>query len=312
MKIKVVANELVDSDIEMVSLVRHGANRCAFKLLKTDDTQTLSDKLGDFLHLNSGDPKITAFYIKKAATEAVLPILKTAGFAGETQTFEGVNILKVSDGATKSVFQLTDSVAVGIDQPVKLIADEGIVKAHAVVVGTDGFYPGIGLATTTLDSVVWNLLNSNGDQASPDRLEKTESMLASFRKYVGTLLRVLPKEVLQVEGALRSHEISKEAGTDMQKATKLVEAVSGDLDILKADAAAATTEVAAVVEEPKIEASTDQKVEEVVAKEADKKEETKVEVKEETPVDPILAALAKIEGRFDTLQEPICRKLQSW
>jgi hypothetical protein len=257
MKIKVVASELVDSDIEMVSLVRHGANRCAFKILKTDEEPSIKDRIGNFLNLNSEDAAITAFFIKNDALERVLPIFKAAGFKGTPDQFEGVSILKVSNSDTKAVFQLSESVAVGINQPVKSVADEGIVKAHAVVIGADGFYPGVHLSTTTLDSIVWNLLNSNDENLQTDRLEKTEAMLASFRKYVGSLLQVLPKEIFKIEGALRDLDKDKDTGTDSMKVAKLTEVASGDLEGIELSgdvkkAAAADVTPAPVVETPPV------------------------------------------------------------
>lgn len=46
MKIKIVANELVDGEVEYVSLVKHGANRSPFKIMKAEQTtESLWDDL---------------------------------------------------------------------------------------------------------------------------------------------------------------------------------------------------------------------------------------------------------------------------
>ena len=42
MKIKIKANEITDGEIDFVSLVKHGANRSAFKIVKTEEEQTAS------------------------------------------------------------------------------------------------------------------------------------------------------------------------------------------------------------------------------------------------------------------------------
>jgi uncharacterized coiled-coil protein SlyX len=171
--------------------------------------------------------------------------------------------------------------------------------------GAEGFFPSIGLATTTLDSIVWNLLNSQDESITPDRLEKTEAMLASFRKYVGSLLKVLPKEILKVEGALRSLEIEKDAGTDMSKAGKLTEAVAGDLDGINVAAIATAeitkTEVADVVDPVKLVTTETVVADAAVAVAKDAATEVVAEVAVVAAPD-MAAVLSAIEGLNSTLK----------
>ncbi len=47
MKIKIIANELVDGEVEYVSLVKHGANRSPFKIVKAE--QPVQDSWDDLM-----------------------------------------------------------------------------------------------------------------------------------------------------------------------------------------------------------------------------------------------------------------------
>jgi len=243
-KVKVVANELVETDIEMVSLVKHGANRAPFRILKADEdgpAAKLGEKLQSFFSLAKGEVAVAAYFIRKDATEAMLPILKAQGVdVGRVTEADGVTVVTVSDASPKGFIQLGDALAVAISHPLKEFSDESIVKAYADGVGLSGFAPGVGLATRGLADAVWSLLNSSdGDEgAREERIAKVDSMLASFRKYITSLSKMLPDQVLKVEAAARSAHTEE---TDMPKG-KLDEAVAGDLDgLLKTEEVAPAT-----------------------------------------------------------------------
>jgi|GEM_PF-5061492 len=51
MKVKMIATELVDAEVDYISLVRHGANRTPFKIVKADEPErakTLAEVIEDF------------------------------------------------------------------------------------------------------------------------------------------------------------------------------------------------------------------------------------------------------------------------
>jgi len=235
-KVKVVANELVDTDIEMVSLVRHGANRAPFKVLKSDDEDdkpTLGDKLQSFFSLKKDEYNVVAYFIRKDAAEAVLPVLKSHGVDIEKAAEkDGVVSVPVSDAPAKGFVQLNDALAVAVDQPLREFSDESIVKAYAEGLGLSDFAPGVSLAVRGLADAVWTLLNpANAADARDDRVAKVDSMLASFRKYVTSLAKALPEQVFRVEA--ETHDLVKE---ESPMKGKLSEVVPGDLDGLeKAD-----------------------------------------------------------------------------
>jgi hypothetical protein len=231
MKVKVVANELVDTDIEMVSLVRHGANRCPFKVLKSEDDEpaSLGDKFQSFFSLAKGDVAVSAYFIRKDAADKLLPILKAEGVdTSNVSETEGVVRVQVSEAAPKGFVQLGDALAVAINQPLKEFSEESVVKAYADSGGPTGFAPSVNLAVAGLADAVWSLLNSGEAEGSrEERVAKVDSMLASFRKYITSLAKTLPEQVFKVEAAARAAQTEE---ADMPKGKLEPEAVAGDLD----------------------------------------------------------------------------------
>lgn len=307
MKVKVVANELVDTDIEMVSLVRHGANRVPFKILKAEDDEqpTLSGRFQSFFSLNRGDFNVTGYFIRKDAAEAVLPILKAAGIdISKATEADGVIGVLLSDTTPHGFIQLNDALAVAVDRPIREFGDESIVKAYAQSLGLDQFAPGVSLSVRGLADAVWTLLNPTDDnEPREERVAKVDSMLASFRKYITALAKALPAQVFQVEAA--TDAITKTEDDSMRKRT-LTEAVPGDLDgIFKADDEEAVVEAA----KPVIVAPVESKPE--VAAEA-----AAPVAKDEVPADPtpapaptgmdaVLKALESISAKVDGLAKAV-------
>jgi len=303
MKVRVVANEIMDCDIEMVSLVRHGANRCAFKVLKSEDDKpaTLADRLQSFFTIAKGEFTVTAYFIRKDATDALLPVLKAAGVdTSRVSEADGVTRVTLSDDQPRGYVQLTSALAIAVDQPIKEFSDESIVKAYAEGAGLSDFAPGVHLAVDGLAGAVWSLLNSNEVEGQRDeRIAKVDSMLASFRKYITSLARMLPSQVFKVEAAARAVHTED---ADMPKG-KLDEAVAGDLDGLPIEAVTKTDAAVAAVTTDTITITTPvvAKVEEAAPA---------VTSTEEPAVQPdalasILKALDSINSKVDGLAKSI-------
>ena len=295
MKVKVVANELVDTDIEMVSLVRHGANRCPFKVLKSEDDApaTLGDKLQSFFSLGRGDFNVVAYFMREDAAEKILPLLKAEGIDVEQAvTKEGVVSITLSDAPSRGFLQLNDALAIAVDQPIREFSEESVVKAYAEGIGLTDFAPGVSLAVRGLADTVWSLLNSpDADEARDVRVAKVDSMLASFRKYITSLAKALPEQVFRVEAAAR--DVVKTEEHTMPQGKPLSEAVPGDLDGLsKSDAPAKGTEAPGEVKKEEAPA---------VAAAAQPSSQ-------ETPADPlasIMKALETIAAKVDGLAKSV-------
>ena len=86
MRIKLLANELIDGEIEYVSLVKHGANQQPFTIIKTEDLpeggamSTLSDKFKSLF----GDEErasVAAFVVHTEVTKDYEPRIVAAGYS---------------------------------------------------------------------------------------------------------------------------------------------------------------------------------------------------------------------------------------
>ena len=130
MKINMKVNELTDGDVSMISLVKNGAIRAPFKILKADELPQGHSNLGDrisgfFKGATSKDPVVTAVFVKVDKLKETLPVLAEVGLSPdiEKSTVVGdVAILKY-DGYVEeevgTVIALTNDVAVGFGSVIK-------------------------------------------------------------------------------------------------------------------------------------------------------------------------------------------------
>jgi hypothetical protein len=302
MKVKVVANELVDTDIEMVSLVRHGANRCPFKVLKSDEPPSFKERVDEFFSIGRGDCSVVAFFVRKDAAEKVLPLLKSEGIDIEkSEEADGVIAISVSDATPRGFIQLNDVLAVAVDQPLKEFANESVVKAYAESVGLQGFAPGVDMAVRGLADGVWSLLNSTETGPRTERVAKVDTMLASFRKYITSLAKLLPEAVFKAEAVTKA--VAEEF--EMNLKGKLSEAVPGDLDGL-----AKSEEVVAPVAEQAAPVAEVEKTEEVAAAAEAPAVEAAAAAPDMTEVlaSVVAKALAPITAKIDALATDVDRQ----
>lgn len=233
MKIKVLANELVDTDIEMVSLVRHGANRCPFKVVKTDDEESLMDKVGEklanFLTISSNDePRVITYFVKEDKKDEILPVLKKHGIDIDSATVkDGIVIIKGEGGKQKGFLQLSDYVAIAISHPLDEFQQGSIVKTYSDRLGFGGFAPGVRLATDVLAEVVWSVLNSNEESGKAARVEKVDEILSSYSEYIKSVSELLPDTVFKLEAELG---LAKTEETVMPKGDEVKDTTKDDLD----------------------------------------------------------------------------------
>lgn len=83
MKIKVLANELLDSNVQFVSLVKHGAIRSPFKILKEEDAMKRNARREELLARRTPQPRNTLAEIHKA-TQRASDVGVAAVFAKDT------------------------------------------------------------------------------------------------------------------------------------------------------------------------------------------------------------------------------------
>lgn len=149
MKIKMQGSELKKVDIEYLSLVKRGANRSPFKVVKTETPTEKTGLVGavqKFFSLNDIKPTVVAVFVEKTAFEQALPNLADAGFALDKYEVHGDMAVFKQEGFADcdQVIMVKSEARVGF-----AIAN---TSAHADIfsgklsfdpsVAADGFYPG--------------------------------------------------------------------------------------------------------------------------------------------------------------------------
>jgi hypothetical protein len=288
MKIKVPATEIENADVEQISLVKHGANRIPWRILKAEDALEeaeggLMQQIATTFGKNPADvtSQITSVVAREGA-EKLDVVMKELGL--DTEQVDRVEDLIIykqdgfDDDAT--LFALNEDIAVGVS---------GISKEFMPSYGTDfseniasqSFYPALGAAVNALMDSVHSSVSKTIHGETPE-LDKP---LHAFSKYVKGLVKNLPTSVFKMDEILSNsgdferttigdNDISKTQNTEdsIVSETLVNEAVAGDLDglndteIAKEEVAEAPVEKAEEVA-PVVEATEGEA--EVVAKNED-------------------------------------------
>lgn len=263
-KVTVEANELKNGKIEKISLVRNGAIRQPFKILKTEeipqDKDSVGDKLKKFFGAADEDAAIAALFVRKSAAAKWIPLIKAHGFRAEKAHAEvdgDMVILKQESYDPEiegSLVALTPDVAIMLNQVVKGFDPYSSSASFDENVKASAFYPGMYHAMESLADTVWNVLNNSDDpeQAAADVAKQVKA----FGNYVNNLVSELPGSVFKMEHegltkAFASSNVSDSIAINVTKdedenmsTTVLKEAAPGDLDGLLDDAPAADAALA--------------------------------------------------------------------
>ncbi len=271
MLIKLIANELVDGEIDFVSLVKHGANRSPFKIIKMDELPegTTMDTLKDKFTALFGDekPEVAAFYVQTEFAKDYEIRFKTAGYTtndpiqkGEFTVYPQAGYDENKDGA---LITIDDKCGIALDRMVKDFSSFPGSDDFQENLGASAFFPGLHHSFEALVESIWNTLNRavNLDEAGP----KIDKNLMAFRKHVNALVKNMPATVIKMEyeglandlgGSNLDPKPTETLGNeDTDMTEKLAEAAGGDLDglndTIKKD------EAALAVTSDKIEAGVD-------------------------------------------------------
>jgi hypothetical protein len=208
-KIKCPARELTDVDVQFLSIVKRGANRTPFKILKRED-QTMSIDLGKLFFRKtepSKPPVVVAVMLEKGEdAELWKKIFADAGFefpVTEVDETSGVTVLKGEEVPSDVVtLGLSDTVAVavgnvqkGIDPyPGGLSFSENVVKS--------GFFPGFVLAQEALAQTLYMISSTPGNQ--DETVSLVQKALDDFSSYIMTLVMRLPRSVFKMEQVVKT------------------------------------------------------------------------------------------------------------
>ncbi|CAM6004371.1 unnamed protein product [Sphagnum balticum] len=217
-------SELKKVDIDFLSLVKRGANRAPFKVIKAEDQVAASEKTGligavqKFFSLSQPAPQVVAVFVEKSAIEKSLPNLAEAGFELKNyETQDDVAIFKQEgfDECT-DVIMIKSEGTVGF--AIGNVSDYSDLFCGSLSfdpsVAQTGFYPGLNEAMKAMQVAV-NV--SKGDS--------TETLRA-FTIYSEQLSKAIPESVWKFESLQRGFGGGTTTDSDVVKtASALAETI---------------------------------------------------------------------------------------
>lgn len=221
------ANEIVDPNVNLVAIVKRGANRIPFRITKSEeDTTDMIDlaKLGRSMFMKSAaltGPAVAAVMIAKCddvrmekivktLTEAGIPLDKLTKSDGTGQVnFAKADIDKVEASET-FILKMSDDIAVVIQGETELMKSISTYDwestSFSEIMQKGSFMPSLCVAQDMLSRTFYNILEKAESPADLAKLMK--SATDEFNTYVVTLAKGLPSAVFKADLALRKEEIA--------------------------------------------------------------------------------------------------------
>jgi hypothetical protein len=219
--ISLKANELSETNVQIVSMVKRGANRIPFRIVKEDNEDMLNlDKIAakGFVKSEQKGGVLAVIVNKTADVEAVAAALANTGLKLEKGE-EGENtIVFKQEGISEfdvGMIKLDDDVIVAVSGLQKgFSAYDWQNTDFATVFATEGFYPSLRTATDAMETTISNILYKSENKAEIST--KVTKCLSDFGSLVNTLVANIPEAAVKADEALKSETYvaaKKTAGT---------------------------------------------------------------------------------------------------
>lgn len=233
------ATELVNTDVNFVSLVKRGANRIPFRITKEDQNMIDLHKIGRAI-FKMAEPKVAvvgAIVQKGADLDKVNAVLKSAGLDVEAlakSEKDGVVTLAKADAPSAvSVLKVSNEVAlvVSTDLQKGFSGVDFSSWSFGEVMATEGYFTGICMAVDVLKSTVANILMEAS--SSSEAAAAVGKAADEMKNYLISLTGGLPVDAFKAE-------------VEFAKAGSLAKAEGVEAEVLEAkkEDAAATAEAA--------------------------------------------------------------------
>jgi len=206
-KVVIQARELSDMDVNIISLVKRGANRIPFRIVKSDGESTMNIS-NLFVWKQEPEPVVASVIAvvlaKTADQELYTKALSKGGFEVDHVT-EGENDITLmftkSDEMEDAVaLKISDDAAVvisGVEKGLLAFPDsnsfiENITKA--------GFAPSYRIANDILTETVGNIIFSEGD--AEETKTAVQKAIEDFGGYIDAILSTIPVQAFKAEEIL--------------------------------------------------------------------------------------------------------------
>ncbi len=202
-KVIIQARELSDMDVNIISLVKRGANRIPFRIVKSDGESTMN--LSN-LFVWKQEPQ-------PAALVAVV-LAKTANHDAYTKALEkgGFDVDHVTEGEEGTITlmftksdEMEDAVALKISDEVALIivgVEKGLLafpdsNSFIENITKAGFAPSYRIANEILTETVGNIIFSEGD--AEETKTAVSKAISDFGGYIEAILSTIPVQAFKAE-----------------------------------------------------------------------------------------------------------------
>lgn len=215
-RLRIKANELIDTNVNFVSLVKRGANRIPFRITKEDENMLNLYDIGRRL-FQKGDPKpeIVAAVIQKGADlNKIAAIFKSAGL--DPKDFWRTEKDGIITVAKSDAVQAEDTVVLKVSDDVGLVISnlkktfDGYAYNSTdfnVVMATEGVYPSMCVAKEALGTTIGNILHK---ASSPNEAAaQVGAAIDAFKDYMTMLLGSVPVQAFKADLAFAQAGLEK-------------------------------------------------------------------------------------------------------
>ncbi len=227
-----VASELVDADVQFISLVPKGANRIPFRLFKSEEGKSVFDLQALFAK-NEAKPVITSILVSKDADLALETTrIQEAGFTtADAETVDGGTVfhqVRQSEDTGQLVMKVDDSVAISMTVRKGFNPCDLKTTSFADLFAKEGVIPNIFGATDALIDVIFNILM--GETSTPDDAAGlTKKAIAEFSKVITGLIANIPADAfmapaemgIMAGGAVMCSKADTKSSTVTEKDTQM-------------------------------------------------------------------------------------------
>lgn len=216
--VEVSANELTDTKVAFVSLVKRGANRIPFRITKSEGDPGMLN-LSSLFKREAPAPAVSAILVNKGVDmDAVHTHLTASGFS-VANAFEQDGVMVFPQGGSNA--PLEDAVIIKMDEDVAVacvnvtkgfVAYDNYSTSFKEMMGQQGFYPSVHTAMDVLMETVRNCMYNAGNPA--EAKAAVTAAIGDFQTYVEGLLSSVPVMAFKMEGGIKvekTAEIAAEA-----------------------------------------------------------------------------------------------------
>lgn len=216
MRVQLEATELKNTDVNFVSLVKHGANRIPFRIVKGDDEMSIDlSKIGRALFRKSeAKTGVVNVLVSPEADQAVIAAaLEKAGLVVTQKSEQDGMVVYaqpgIEAGARDGLLRLNPDVVLQVsglaDLPQRMQKDfssyDGSSTNFLAVLNTESFYPSLMLSLDALGDTVSNIMSDASDAGSAADLVGTA--FDDAKAYVTGCIRGIPVRAFKSEIAIR-------------------------------------------------------------------------------------------------------------